>query len=78
MKQYAKLPKKRMPEILHEAIQEAVKRAGSTVALGEILGVSQPAVSQMLHVSKRIPLHHVSVIQQVLKMTKKQQRPDVY
>ncbi len=63
---------------MFEALQEAVLRAGSQSAFGEICGISQPSVWKMLQSSKRLTAEYVLSVEQRTGVSRHYLRPDIY
>ncbi len=61
-----------------EALQLAVKTAGSQSAMARICGVGQPAVWKWLQSSKRLPPEYVLRVEAETGVSKHLLRPDIY
>lgn len=63
---------------MFEALEEAVRRAGSQSAFGEICGISQPSVWKMLQSSKRLTAEYVLSVERATGVSRHYLRPDIY
>lgn len=61
-----------------EALQKAVKIAGSQSAFARICGVRQPAVWKWLNVGKPLPPHHALVVEAKTGVSRHLLCPDIY
>lgn len=61
-----------------DALNEAVRLAGSQAALGKICGVTQATVSYWINVVKRIPGEHAIPIETATGVSRQRLRPDLY
>lgn len=61
-----------------EALQAAVRVAGSQSELARICGLSQPAVWKWLQSSKRVPAEYVLRIEARTGVSRHHLRPDIY
>ena len=60
------------------ALRRAIKEAGSQAILGGLVGVTQTAVSNWLHRSKRVPAEYVLAIEASTGVSRHDLRPDLY
>lgn len=63
---------------MFEALEEAVRRAGSQDAFAKICGISQPAVWKMLQSSKRLTAEYVLAVEDQTGVSRHYLRPDIY
>lgn len=61
-----------------EALQLAVIRAGSQEALADLLGVSQPTISNWVTRSKQLPAEYVLRVEARYGVSRCDLRPDLY
>lgn len=61
-----------------EALERALKEAGSQSALARLCGVSQPSVWKWLQSSKRVPANYVLRIEASTGVSRHHLRPDIY
>lgn len=61
-----------------EALEEAVRRAGSQSELARICGVGQPAVWKMLQSSKRLGHQYCIAVEASTGVSRHYLRPDIY
>jgi DNA-binding transcriptional regulator YdaS (Cro superfamily) len=61
-----------------EALEIAVKRAGSQAKMAELCGVSQTAVWKWLQSSKRLPAEHILAVERATGVSRHDLRPDIH
>jgi len=61
-----------------EALQLAVKRAGTQAKFAEALGVSQPTVWRWVQSSKRLPAEYVIPVEKLFGVSRHDLRPDLH
>lgn len=61
-----------------EALEEAVRRAGSQSELARICGVGQPAIWKMLQSSKRLGHQYCLAVEAATGVSRHYLRPDIY
>ncbi|MFZ4806124.1 MAG: transcriptional regulator [Hyphomicrobiaceae bacterium] len=57
-----------------EGLTAAIRAAGSISRLAQLVGVSQPAVSEW----KRVPVHRVVQVEQLTGLSRDFLRPDIF
>lgn len=62
----------------NQALEAAIKEAGSQSALARMIGVTQRAVWRWLHEQKPLPAEHVLTVEARTGITKELLRPDLY
>lgn len=62
----------------NQALEAAIKKAGSQSALARMIGVTQRAVWRWLHEQKPLPAEHVLTVEAKTGITKELLRPDLY
>lgn len=62
----------------HDALTNAVERAGGQAALARALGISQPSVWHWVHKSKRVPAEYVLAVEATTGISRHALRPDLY
>lgn len=67
-----------LPPTPFEALQEAVKVAGTQQAMAVICGVTQTAVWKWLQSSKRLPAEYVLRVEAATGVSRHHLRPDIY
>lgn len=74
-----------LPKVANDGIKEAIeasgecfnpKRNGSTKALAELCGVTQPAVMHWLY--RQVPAHRAVQIELITGVSREKIRPDLY
>lgn len=61
-----------------EALQQAVKAAGSQSALARTVGISHTAIWKWVQVSKRVPPEYVLRVEAATGVSRHDLRPDIY
>jgi DNA-binding transcriptional regulator YdaS (Cro superfamily) len=62
----------------HDALTEAIVKAGGQAGLARALGVSQPSVWHWVHRSKRVPAEYVLPVEAITGISRHDLRPDLY
>ena len=62
----------------HQALEEAITRAGSQTKLAKFCGRSQPAVWVWVRKKKRLPAEHVLSVEAATGVSRHDLRPDIY
>lgn len=64
--------------VSNQALEAAIKDAGSQSALARMIGVTQRAVWRWLHEQKPLPAEHVLTVEAKTGIAKELLRPDLY
>lgn len=62
----------------HDALLEAIRRAGSQTALARALGITQAAVSRWVVRQMILPAEHVLAVELATGISRHALRPDIY